>query len=141
MSANTFAKTKLPHIEFEKVLADKQSFLRGYGCVYAVVELPAQSPKTKPKSQNVDWLPTPIPKHILNPSQFVNGREICMNSDVKEFGEDGLPGAGLDGYGEAFLRIVRNEGAWAQVYGGSESQILTVYAPNERLAMYLRFGD
>jgi hypothetical protein len=49
--------------------------------------------------------------------------------------------AGLDGYGEKFLEIIASSGAWAQVYGGSESQILKVYAPEFNLAMYLRYGD
>jgi len=128
VSGEEYARRHLPKIEFTEVLAQKQSYWDAYGCTYVVVRLAADSPDAPPTYEGVLWQPTPVAPGLPN-----DRRMECLTNKP-----NGWTGSGLDGYGNRVFESLQIPGAWAARFGGSESQILLVYAPAAGIASYLR---
>ncbi|KIN66678.1 hypothetical protein Z948_378 [Sulfitobacter donghicola DSW-25 = KCTC 12864 = JCM 14565] len=77
------------------------------------------------------WLPTGDTEQI-KPASF-----LCLNSDQSEK----FDGAGIAGFGDEILQILKGADAWFATYGGVEGRKLVLYAPDARLAVWVRFGD
>ena len=145
-----FAEQVFEDIQISRVLAFKETHrttsTRGYGCTYVVVRLAKDSPRTPPNIHLVSrgysrnfaelgaWQDTPLPSDIE-----LRDRRNCL------IGMAGFPykpdGIGIDGYGEDIWSILQNPGAWFSIHGSGEHQVMHVYAPEDRLAVRLRFGD
>ena len=134
------AKKKLPDVDYEEILAIKQFFYgTAYGCTYVVVRLSDNATQEPPAYKGRSWRRTPLDTVTLaHESNWHPGREGCLRDAGR--GND-LDGAGLEGFAEKAREIISKPGAWVRIYGSPEHQVLQLYAPRERLALYMRFGD
>lgn len=140
-----FAETVFEDIEVSRVLAYKKFHTSPYGCTFVVVRL-AEDPPQKPPNIRLQsysyrvnfadqgaWRPTP-----MEPTLDLGFRKSCLTGVES----DGRPeGRGLGGHGRAIWKALQKPNAWFSIHGGSAHQIMHIYAPEERIAVRLRYGD
>ena len=143
VNARKDAQLVFGEMPFERVLATRRIHRSGYGCTFFVLELPEDAAPTPPEAKPLAnsyrhrfardgaWQATPVadPKAL-------DERWYCLTGIPEK-----LDGVGLEGHGPEIAEILQRPGAWYSSYGGSEHQILLVYAPLDNRALRLRFGD
>jgi len=139
------AQSIFPDMNISRVLKWKPSHGGPFGCTYLVIRLSQNAAMTPPRvvipergyksrfAKDGAWRPTPVPADV-----DLNDRGRCLSGWPN--GSD-FDGAKLDGYGPKLAEILRLPGAWFSLYGKGEHQVLMIYAPKQRVAMRLRFGD
>ena len=138
------AHALFPDLTISDVLAYKSSFSKsGYGCTYVVLRL-EHDPATAPPIVVLQesgyatnfaklgaWQQTPVSEGVE-----LAEREYCLTGWPEK-----VEGAGLEGYGAQIAKILMQPDAWFSVYGSAEHKVFMVYAPQERIAIRLRWGD
>ncbi len=139
LSADQFAQSIFVDLAYTKVLAFKSRIKTPHGCSYLVLELPEDTEVAPP---------VPVFPDYVGPSERVwastldaqnveiNSRHPCLILEPEKF-----DWAGVAGFSSQITTILKQQGAWFVRSGGVEGIELVVYAPQDRLAVYLRFGD
>ena len=137
-------------IPFTSVLATDQAHLGAYGCTYSVVDLPETARSEPPRLSDLSsihewaaksqtrWQPTP-----LRGSNEIEVLVGCLIGDARGTDRNGFfTGFGLGGYGKAAWDALNRPGNWVLVEKPSaEQQKMLFYAPQDRMALYVRWGD
>lgn len=142
-SGEDYAKRVFPELVFDEVLAYKSRGRPSYNCTYLVLRLPQRSLPAPPRVQLPDlavyddliraglWHKTADPRSLE-----LSARHQCLVGNPAK-----IDGAGVAGFSVALTEILQQPDAWFASYGGVEGQHLLIYAPEQRLAAVLRFGD
>lgn len=142
-SAEDYANWIFPELGFDGVLAHKSWTKPSYGCTYLVLRLPEQSASAPPRVQFPDLAVYDdlIRAGLWHSTADPRGRELSARHQCLVGTPAKVDGAGVAGFAAQLAEALQQPDAWFASYGGVEDQTLLIYAPEQRLAAVLRFGD
>ena len=129
-------------INISSMLAFKETDNLKWGCTYAIAKLGINPSETPPRinlsgdilskrlAKPEMWKPTP-----KTPEIKLGRSELCLNRDLHK-----IYGGDAGGYGKQIWSILESPNALYAEQSHESTSILYVYAPEERLVVWLRYG-
>ena len=142
-NADEFVRSIFPDLIYDEVLAFKHRGQLSYNCTYMVLRLPIVPIKEPPRvlfpdlAFYDDFVKGGVWKATANQrSVELSDKYLCLTVSPEK-----VDGAMIEGFAAEIVQILVEPDAWYSEFGGSEGQKLLIYAPERRLAIWMRFGD